>query len=467
MYHNILVNMGYGGTSKRAYALFSIGNFSEGAKEPLKLDSVSHFWDRANARETGPSDLFHARRFVKSQPTVGSLPADGYLAPFGKKVLAGNIGWYLFNSPTDYWISAAREGSGPIYKWNIAVYKMRDDYGEGGAWDFNTFWRMASWGIHYRFWPYACSPAYMSEQDMEGFDLWGYAVDQTHNFRYMGQEWDSKFFRSDCIPNPSVVIPPAPPSDLNAFSFIHNEYNAYLGQEDLQMLPNLYRNGFASAQVEAGRRLPEVHSNGIANVVEVAKAILSIRKLLKGDFSSLSKLKNVRNLWLGYRYGYSTTKADIQEYASLASRLSNILGSDHIRVGGGFTRGDLYFSATITYSSEDVVPSEIREACDQFGLRLSAYNAWDLVPYSFVVDWFLDIGDMLERYDILHKTQSLNPVDAWYSCKTSYRTDDGVLQDVYMRFHNLNNLGAPVFSDGDVSDRTKTFRLIDGIALFG
>lgn len=32
------------------------------------------------------------------------------------------------------------------------------------------------------------------------------------------------------------------------------------------------------------------------------------------------------------------------------------------------------------------------------GLCLDAYNIWDMIPLSFVIDWFLPIGDFLEDF---------------------------------------------------------------------
>lgn len=37
------------------------------------------------------------------------------------------------------------------------------------------------------------------------------------------------------------------------------------------------------------------------------------------------------------------------------------------------------------------------QAASQYGLNNPSLIAWELVPYSFVVDWFLPVGDYLER----------------------------------------------------------------------
>lgn len=41
---------------------------------------------------------------------------------------------------------------------------------------------------------------------------------------------------------------------------------------------------------------------------------------------------------------------------------------------------------------------QIWNALEKFGLDPSAGQVWDLIPYSFVVDWFLPLGDSLKYY---------------------------------------------------------------------
>lgn len=51
---------------------------------------------------------------------------------------------------------------------------------------------------------------------------------------------------------------------------------------------------------------------------------------------------------------------------------------------------------------------------------LSAANFWDLVPYSFVIDWFLPIGDVLAACDSMLQGRYIY-TDVYYS--TSYIED--------------------------------------------
>jgi hypothetical protein len=41
-------------------------------------------------------------------------------------------------------------------------------------------------------------------------------------------------------------------------------------------------------------------------------------------------------------------------------------------------------------------------------LEITAENIWDLIPYSFVVDWVVNVGGLLDRLDILSKLDSFD-----------------------------------------------------------
>ena len=51
----------------------------------------------------------------------------------------------------------------------------------------------------------------------------------------------------------------------------------------------------------------------------------------------------------------------------------------------------------------------------------TAANLWDFMPYSFVVDWFVDIGGMLESIDSAAQATSLDVVGVLYSTKDTYQ----------------------------------------------
>lgn len=64
--------------------------------------------------------------------------------------------------------------------------------------------------------------------------------------------------------------------------------------------------------------------------------------------------------------------------------------------------------------------SPVWNALCAFGVEPSAANFWDLVPYSFVIDWFLPIGDVLAACDSMLQGRYIY-TDVYYS--TSYIED--------------------------------------------
>lgn len=58
-----------------------------------------------------------------------------------------------------------------------------------------------------------------------------------------------------------------------------------------------------------------------------------------------------------------------------------------------------------------------------YGLTNPLLTAWELVPFSFVADWFVNVGDTIASLDNLHSVKSL---DVIRSCRThSLITIDG------------------------------------------
>lgn len=88
---------------------------------------------------------------------------------------------------------------------------------------------------------------------------------------------------------------------------------------------------------------------------------------------------------------------------------------------------DVTYRLTVRYSYS--YPKEIREfahelgALDALGINMNAATLWRACRYTFVIDWFLKIGAMLDRL----KAHNLEPVVNIHggcdSCKYSYRAD--------------------------------------------
>lgn len=201
--------------------------------------------------------------------------------------------------------------------------------------------------------------------------------------------------------------------------------------------------------------LPQTTTNSIANVLELSSTLYNISK---GDFGLP---KTAGDAWLSYRYVYNTSKADLEEYISLTKRLVSLATIPEITLHSAISRDGVVCRATATVPTSSVLPHDIGSWLKANGFRFNLVNAWDMVPYSFVVDWFLHVSDFLEEAVKRLDVMELKLSDLWYSFSTNF--DGGY---AYMRVPGEPLYVAPMVSYKPSSGVTIGKRLTDSIALF-
>lgn len=176
------------------------------------------------------------------------------------------------------------------------------------------------------------------------------------------------------------------------------------------------------------------NTNTIANASEaisLVKSLINLKSLVKTGVRAGERLAD---LWLKYRYCYSTTKSDMAELKRYVSsleaeqgtlRTAFSVGSSemHLKVRYGPTANTMLRQVLSWYSG-----------AARIGLNPSLYNLWDLVPFSFIADWFVPIGDNLERLQNMMWTSTM-PYDV--QCLASQKdtvTVDGLEYCVYTRY---------------------------------
>jgi len=120
------------------------------------------------------------------------------------------------------------------------------------------------------------------------------------------------------------------------------------------------------------------------------------------------------NLWLELQYGWKPLLGDVYSAAELlASRVvdrqpvlkakssseqkvQNLLQGSFFGMQTGLASVSAKYSTR--YYVEYEIPSESALLAGKTGLTNPALLAWELLPYSFVVDWFLPIGPWLESF---------------------------------------------------------------------
>jgi hypothetical protein len=92
-----------------------------------------------------------------------------------------------------------------------------------------------------------------------------------------------------------------------------------------------------------------------------------------------------------------------------------------------------------------------------------------MIPYSFIVDWFIPVGDMLSALDkrrMYDRTYTMS--DIWFSLSYEMKDNDGTYK-AYTRwassdlpefqgYYSLENVGTP-------SDKVVGFRILDALSL--
>jgi hypothetical protein len=158
------------------------------------------------------------------------------------------------------------------------------------------------------------------------------------------------------------------------------------------------------------------------NSLAYGKDLLAIRDLAKGLTTLANPGKGVKNIakgaaktYLAAHYGARLTVKDTQEIASAISKVDPVhteqrIGAQEHVVVDHPGRPDVPISVSLRLSGViDALTKDqtsivggfrkIDRALYELDLMPSAANIWDAVPFSFVVDWFVPIGDMLERQE--------------------------------------------------------------------
>lgn len=225
-----------------------------------------------------------------------------------------------------------------------------------------------------------------------------------------------------------------------------------------------------------------LNTNNIANIIAIKDLAVSLAHPTRGVKRLVKDLKGcgkhpksiagkAASGWLSYRYVYCTTMADCAEFARCLSQAR----PERMTYRDGMWKKDTFISCKVNFVNPEI--ASMRSQFDKLsaaGLAPDLYNLWDLVPYSFIVDWFTDVGDCIERmtmhqralkYDIRYIT-----IGAQRSSSLVCHSNVG---DICIPFHHYerfvtNQLPNFVYSGSNhfASNKTIVKRIIDAISLF-
>lgn len=239
------------------------------------------------------------------------------------------------------------------------------------------------------------------------------------------------------------------------------------------------------------------------DLAEVHKTKSMMRQTLKGMASLLTTFRKMRrsnprdwgNLWLEFTYGWKPLANTIYEGLSKACDAS-ASPPWHVRARGSDKNSDSEVIGTdirtinVRHGSVRYQLDVLYKLSDSRLQQLGGYTslnpvsiAWELVPYSFVVDWFVDVGGYLRnlesaflygsdfvggyitRTDLSESTQTI--IGTSDTGDGSYSTVS--LQGSYKRVSKSRGLlgGTPYPMTPTFDPKMGTSRLISAAALLG
>lgn len=211
---------------------------------------------------------------------------------------------------------------------------------------------------------------------------------------------------------------------------------------------------FGSAVQKAASNIYSQGHDSLTFVAELTKTIAMFRTARESLIKLLTettKGKTLAQSWLEFRYGWRTLYYDMVDITHALSNLadkrtrfseragsSSTLTSVSYVSAGTPTVSDVSFVYTISETKKISLRGSVTADIDPPEFRFNpAITAWELVRFSFIIDWFINVGLWLEALSFLTFT-------------TNYAASGGVKIDI-SRSCDLTTL---VFATGQTGSGT-------------
>lgn len=262
-----------------------------------------------------------------------------------------------------------------------------------------------------------------------------------------------------------------------AVRFLVNHYYSYIRSECergfREINPTLQATAFDALQKFDGNMLallPEIGSFGKTTIQSIL------------DFAdSPKRAKDAASLWLSNRYGDRLTKSDLSSLFSAIDtsfltvppkrtcRYTRTKSRDSFEIDitdfRGSVTADVKVCCQIAVAPKDYnALMKLVRAAYEWDFYPSLGNVWDMIPLSFVVDWFVNVGDIWESVDRMVQSRYYDVPAVLLSYKTEVVIPSigGVRFSYYNRWvqHHLD-LGVSSVQLGLPS----AINVVDGISL--
>lgn len=179
---------------------------------------------------------------------------------------------------------------------------------------------------------------------------------------------------------------------------------------------------------------------------------------LPRDATTIKRLAGASDDYLTYHYGILPTVDDVNSIINASRKASQYYDRNgYVVYNAGKTTSSVLKPTweveqhiKLATSAEEEVFGSILRGFDNLGVFPSYENIWDLIPFSFVVDWFVNVGNFLQDYDNLQRLDRLNVKYVTMSKKTTVtRTLDSLVPGLngsisLVRYHRWVTRQCPV-----------------------
>lgn len=161
---------------------------------------------------------------------------------------------------------------------------------------------------------------------------------------------------------------------------------------------------YGELALEASKKINANNVNMIAFLRDLRHPTELIPKL-----KNLNSIKGLADNYLTVKYGILPTVSDIKNIVEAFKKLGPYLDKNGFATYGSVRtntlNGDDYYivkeqRVKLAIDNDDEGLTALFNTLESWGGFPTFQNLWDLVPYSFVIDWLIDVGGLLERVDM-------------------------------------------------------------------
>lgn len=183
------------------------------------------------------------------------------------------------------------------------------------------------------------------------------------------------------------------------------------------------RESIPSAVIPTDLAADFIDSQAIPNInnIENFKDLKELSKMVPPIINLIKKrnIKSLADFYLWYKYTYKTTELDVREaIRALSKHFGQKPGyqkwSRRYKNRDKGTDWPVYHTRYTVYY--DTFTQGFFESC---GLKLNCSNLWDIIPFSFVADWFINLGDIFTQLDACDRAYSVPIRSVLYTTKGS------------------------------------------------